>query len=65
MTAVLPALAALARWDRRLPLCQSLRGGMPRALELVEDLDRLASAHGMRDLQAEARGTTTARTAAG
>jgi DNA-binding SARP family transcriptional activator len=32
----------------------ALERGLPRALELVEDLDRLASAHGMRELQAEA-----------
>ena len=32
----------------------ALESGHPRAAELVDELDRLASAHGMRELQAEA-----------
>jgi DNA-binding SARP family transcriptional activator len=32
----------------------ALEHGRPRALELIEDLDRVASAHGLRELQAEA-----------
>nr|WP_246324550.1 BTAD domain-containing putative transcriptional regulator [Petropleomorpha daqingensis] len=32
----------------------ALEHGLPRALELIEELDRIASAHGMRELQAEA-----------